>query len=319
MSHLTLAFAGTPEFSVPALDAIAGLPHRLAGVFTQPDRPAGRGRELTASPVKRRALELGLPVFQPETFKGEAARELLAALHVDALIVVAYGLILPAAVLALPRLGCFNIHASLLPRWRGAAPIQRALLAGDTHTGVTIMRMAAGLDTGPMLASARIAIGAQDTSASLHAALAGLGARLMCDSLADIAAGRAHESEQPAEGVTYAAKIEKAEAEVNWQEDAAAIDRRVRAFNPRPVAQTHLEGTQLRLWMSSVLEPHGVHGEPGRVLAHGEAGIDVACGAGILRVTQVQSPGKTRCSAGEALRARHLGGARLTRTQPKLS
>ncbi len=225
MQTFTLAFAGTPEFAVPALDALAASRHRVAGVYTQPDRRAGRGRELTPSPVKRRALELRLPVFQPEQLRELSAREQLGSLNVDALVVVAYGLILPEALLGVPRLGCFNIHASLLPRWLGAAPIQRVLLAGDEVTGVTIMRMEKGLATGPMILAQEIPIGTHDTSASLQARLAALGARLMLETLELLARGAAIESPQPAQGVTHAAKITKAEAEVDWSLPAAHIDR----------------------------------------------------------------------------------------------
>ena len=311
MSTLNLAFAGTPEFAVPALNALAQSGHRLAGVFTQPDRKAGRGQGLKASPVKVRALELGLTVHQPQDFRGSESQALLADLGVDALIVVAYGLILPQAVLNLPRLGCFNIHASLLPRWRGAAPIHRAILAGDAVTGITIMRLEPGLDTGPMLGQTRLDIAADDTSASLHDKLAPLGAALLCETLAALAAGTARETLQPEAGVTYAAKIGKAEAEIDWAEPAAAIERRVRAFNPWPVAQTRWKAQQLRIWQAGRTDDADATAEPGRVLRQSEAGIDVACGAEALRITTLQLPGRTRCSAAEFIKSQSLLGQKL--------
>ena len=309
MSTLNLAFAGTPEFAVPALNALAQSGHRLAGVFTQPDRKGGRGQGLKASPVKGRALELGLTVHQPENFRAIESQALLETLGVDALIVVAYGLILPLAVLNLPRLGCFNIHASLLPRWRGAAPIHRAILAGDDFTGITIMRLEPGLDTGPMLSQTRIAIAPGDTSGSLHDKLAPLGAALLCETLAALAAGMARETPQPEAGVTYAAKIGKAEAEITWAEPAVAIERRVRAFNPWPVAQTTWKGQQLRIWQAARTD--GVRSEPGQVLRQSDAGIDVACGMDALRITTLQLPGRTRCSATEFLKSQSLLGQKL--------
>lgn len=308
---LRLAFAGTPAFAVPALEALAASRHEVLGVFTQPDRKAGRGRVLTPGPVKARALSLGLPVLQPESFRSAQTLRLLDAMHVDVLVVVAYGQILPVEALQLPRLGCINIHASLLPRWRGAAPIQRAILAGDVQTGITIMRMEAGLDTGPMLASAAIDIGVRDTAGSLQATLASLGACLMCEVLEQLEAGTAVGTPQPSQGITHAAKVDKAEAEICWTAPAAEIDRKVRAFNPRPVAQTHWLGQQLRIWQAGVLMAEGVRDEPGRVLAHARAGVDVACGQGVLRIGELQLPGRTRSSAEELLRARSLAGALL--------
>ena len=308
---MKLAFAGTPDFAVPALQALAASAHTLCGVFTQPDRKAGRGRVLTASPVKAFALAQGLPVFQPSGFRGEEALRLLGDLEVDALVVVAYGLILPAAALTLPRLGCFNIHASLLPRWRGAAPIQRALQAGDAQTGVTIMRMEAGLDTGPMLAQAAVDIGPRDTAGTLQAVLAPLGARLMSEVLERLERGTAVEIAQPGTGVTYAAKIDKAEAEIRWTCAAEEIDRLVRAFDPRPVAQTHWQDQQLRVWQAEVLHTAGAQPQPGLVLEHSAAGVDVACGQGVLRIRQLQLPGRMRADAGELLHARSLAGHRL--------
>jgi len=307
---LKLAFAGTPEFAVPALMALAQA-HEVCGVFTQPDRKAGRGRLLTPSPVKAWAQARDLAVFQPANFRNEEAVHSLAELRVDALVVVAYGLLLPPVVLSLPRLGCFNIHASLLPRWRGAAPIQRAIFAGDAQTGITIMRMEAGLDTGPVLARAVLDIGPRDTSGTLHAVLARLGARLMCQTLDLLARGEVRETPQPDSGITYAAKIDKAEAEIRWSGTAVHIDRQVRAFDPRPVAQTHWQGQQLRVWQAEVLRTDGAGAEPGLVLTHSDAGVDVACGQGMLRITQLQLPGRTRASAAELLRARSLAGARL--------
>ena len=311
MSTLNLAFAGTPEFALPALNALAQAGHRIAGVFTQPDRKAGRGRTLTASPVKQRALQLGLTVFQPASLREPEAQRLLSGLHLDALIVVAYGLILPQAVLQMPRLGCFNIHASLLPRWRGAAPIHRAILAGDARSGITIIRLEAGLDTGPMLAVASIPIEVNESCATLRDKLAPLGAHLMCRTLDTIADGTAVETPQPLDSVTYAAKVDKAEAEIPWSDPASAIERRVRAFNPWPVAQTQWAGAQLRIWQSELARDAGDDAEPGRVLAQSDAGIEVACGRGALRVTALQLPGRSRCSAAEFLKSQSLLGQKL--------
>ncbi|MDB6087927.1 MAG: Methionyl-tRNA formyltransferase [Gammaproteobacteria bacterium] len=255
MSALRVAFAGTPDFAVPALEALLRSGHRVVGVLTQPDRPKGRGRQIAASPVKTAALAHGIPVSQPQSLKAEADRVELAAWRPDVLVVVAYGLILPRAVLALPRFGCINIHASLLPRWRGAAPIQRAILAGDTETGVTIMLMDVGLDTGPMLLQERVPITASDTGGSLHDRLAALGASALLEGLDKHAAGTLAAVPQPSEGVTYAAKIEKAEALIDWTRDARAIERQIRAFNPWPIAETRLDGEQLRVFAAAVDGP----------------------------------------------------------------
>jgi methionyl-tRNA formyltransferase len=311
-SALKLGFAGTPDFAVPALEKLAHA-HRIAAVFTQPDRPAGRGQTLHLSPVKRRALELGLPVHQPASFRTPQALELLRAAQVDALIVVAYGLILPAAALAIPQWGCINIHASLLPRWRGAAPIQRALLAGDLRTGVTIMRMESGLDTGPMLASRDTDIERRDTAKLLHDRLAALGADLIAESLPRLAAGALAEVAQPAEGVTYAAKIEKSEALIDWQRSAEEIGRQVRAFNPWPMAETRFQGGQLRIWEAEPLEaPLPSEATlPGSVLTATREGIDVICGTGVLRVLKLQLAGRKTLSAGEFLQGQRLDGTRF--------
>jgi len=313
---LRLGFAGTPGFAVSALERLARSVHTLKAVFTQPDRPAGRGRTVHWSPVKKRALELGLIVHQPASFKTATAIEALRALQLDALVVAAYGLILPPAALAAPRLGCINIHASLLPRWRGAAPIQRALLAGDATTGVTIMRMDAGLDTGPLLGAREIDIAPRDTAGSLHDRLALLGGELLCQTLDALAAGRAQEVPQPSFGITYAEKISKAEALIDWQEDAVQVLRRIRAFNPSPVAETRLDGAQLRIWEAE-LTPADVHAAaeraaPGAVLRAAPEGIDVACGRGGLRITRLQLAGRRPLTADEFIKARRLAGARFT-------
>jgi len=309
---LALAFAGTPDFALPALDALAGSRHRVVAVFTQPDRPAGRGRGLNESAVKRRARELGLPVHQPTGFKSPEAVGLLRSLGVDAWVVVAYGLILPPAALAVPALGCFNIHASLLPRWRGAAPIQRAILAGDTVTGVSIMRMEAGLDTGPVLAVGRIDIHPNDTGGSLHDRLATLGGRLIVDSMDALAAGMSAETPQ-GEGATYAAKIDKAEALIDWRETAGALDRKIRAFNPWPVAETCLNGLQLRVWEARVASEDAEFGtgDAGAVRRVSPEGIEVACGRGTLRITRLQLAGRKALAAAEFIHAQPLAGARL--------
>ena len=326
---MRLGFAGTPDFAVPALDALARA-QGVHAVFTQPDRPAGRGQPLQASAVKLRAVELGLPVHQPADFKSLRALELLSSLGLDVLVVVAYGLILPAAALKIPARGCINIHASLLPRWRGAAPIQRALLAGDAATGVTIMRMEEGLDTGPMLAVSTLAIGAADTAKSLHDRLAQLGADLIVDTLGKLEAGEVREAPQPVAGVTYAAKINKAEAMIDWHQDAAQISRQVRAFNPWPIAETRLNGAQLRIWEaqptsapSSAVEPSsavaptsavpaGAAPAPGAVLSASEAGIDVACGEGVLRIHRLQLAGRKVLAARDFIRGQALDGAHFS-------
>ena len=266
------------------------------------------------SPVKRCALELGLTVHQPATFKTAEALETLRAAQVDALVVVAYGLILPASALGLPRWGCFNIHASLLPRWRGAAPIQRALLAGDSITGVTIMRMEAGLDTGPMLASSQVSIEANDTAKTLHDRLAPVGAQLMAETLEGLQAGRAREVVQPAEGVTYATKLDKAEAQIQWQRSAEEISRQVRAFNPWPMAETRLNGEQLRVWAAEAIESPALQdtASPGSVLTATPEGIDVVCGSGILRILNLQLAGRKPLPAAEFLRGQRLDGTRFS-------
>jgi methionyl-tRNA formyltransferase len=311
---LRLGFAGTPDFAVPALERLAAL-HSIAAVFTQPDRPAGRGQALHLSPVKRRALELGLTVHQPASFRTPEAIEMLRAAQLDALVVVAYGLILPAAVLELPKYGCINIHASLLPRWRGAAPIQRALLAGDAVTGITIMRMEAGLDTGPMLTSRAVRIDARDNAKTLHDRLAALGAGLIAESLQSLSAGAIREVIQPSAGVTYAAKIDKAEAPIHWERHAEEISRQVRAFNPAPVAETRFKGEQLRIWEAEPIESPDLSGAgspPGSVLTAAREGIDVVCGAGVLRVLKLQLAGRKPLPAEEFLRGQRLDGTRFT-------
>jgi methionyl-tRNA formyltransferase len=314
---MRLGVAGTPEFAVPALDALA-LVRPIAAVLTQPDRPAGRGQALHMSPVKRRALELGLTVHQPPSLKTPEAAELLRSLELDLLVVVAYGLILPAAILQIPSLSCINIHASLLPRWRGAAPIQRALLGGDSSTGITIMRMEAGLDTGPMLARRSTQINALDTGQSLHDRLAGMGAELMVETLPAIESGGLHEEPQPKDGITYAQKISKAEARIDWQQDAASIWRQVRAFNPWPVAETRFEGQQLRIWEAQLPQRSSAPGRaapgsavPGSVLIADAAGIEVACGQGVLRVTRLQLAGRKPLQAADFIKGQRLDGARF--------
>ena len=268
---------------------------------------------MQASPVKRKALELGLELQQPASFKSPDALELLRAARVDALIVVAYGQILPAAALSIPKLGCLNIHGSLLPRWRGAAPIQRAILAGDCVTGVTIMRMEAGLDTGPMLISRQADIGLRDNAQTVHDKLSSLGADLILESLAALAAGTAHEVSQPADGVTYAEKISKAEAPIDWQHAAGQISRQVRAFNPWPIAQTQFNGEALRIWDAETIDLHfagaGRDVRPGTVLAATGEGIDVACGSGVLRILRLQLPGRKPLTAQEFLQGQRLTGA----------
>ena len=306
---MKLGFAGTPDFAIPALDRLAES-YPIAAVFTQPDRPAGRGQTLQVSPVKRRAMDLGLPVHQPPSFKTAEAQDLLRGARVDVLIVAAYGLILPSAALGIPKFGCVNIHASLLPRWRGAAPIQRAILAGDFRTGITLMRMEAGLDTGPMLASRDIKIERDETAKTLHDRLAELGADLIAENLPKLAAGSLREVVQPTEGVTYAPKIEKSEARIDWRRAAADIDAQVRAFNPWPMAETRLDGEQLRIWEAEPLESPAFAKDaaPGSVLTAAREGIDVVCGTGVLRIRKLQLAGRKVLGSEEFLRGQRLDG-----------
>ncbi len=299
-SPLRVAFAGTPQFAVPALAALLTSRHTVVGVLTQPDRPKGRGRQLAPGPVKRVAEAHGLHLAQPATLRSAAGHTAVATLSADLLVVVAYGQILPLHVLRLPRLGCINIHASLLPRWRGAAPIQRAILAGDSHTGVTLMQMDEGLDTGAILAARSIAIGARDTSAVLHDTLAQLGAQALLEVLEGLSAGTLRPQPQPALGITYAQKIAKAEAAINWRDPAATISRQVRAFNPWPVAETVFAGDQLRIHAAYADEQRGMHtAAPGHWLGLDDDALRVACGSGELRVTQLQRAGRNVVAARE--------------------
>jgi len=308
---LRIVFAGTPQFSVPALDALHAAGHHLLAAYTQPDRPAGRGRVLAASPVKRRALSLGVALEQPVTIGTPLATERLAAYRADLMVVVAYGLILPPSILDRPRLGCLNIHASLLPRWRGAAPIQRAILAGDTHTGITIMKMDAGLDTGPTLLRRELVIGEQESGGQLHDRLAVLGAEAIVAAIDEWTAGRIAPVPQASEGVTYAAKIRKQEAVIDWSQSACEIARRVRAFNPWPVAETRWQGEQLRIWAAAELAAAAPGAAAGQVIEARHGRIVVATGAGVLRLEMLQLPGRKPMPAAEFLKAVALEGARL--------
>jgi methionyl-tRNA formyltransferase len=296
---LRVVFAGTPAFAVPALRALHAA-HEVAGVLTQPDRPAGRGRDVMASSVKQVALELGLEVAQPERLHGNSeALSRLVSWQPDVMVVVAYGLILPRAVLELPRLGCLNIHASLLPRWRGAAPIQRAILAGDAETGVCIMQMDEGLDTGPVLACASVSIGAETTAATLHDQLAQLGARQLLQILEDCAAGTLKATPQPDSGVTYAHKLSKAEADIDWHRTAIAIDRQIRAFHPWPGAQTRFDGEVVKLLASRVGKPQAAAAvaAPGTVLGLNGDALEIACGEGMVQALELQRAGRKPVSA----------------------
>ncbi|CAG0933868.1 MAG: Methionyl-tRNA formyltransferase [Rhodocyclaceae bacterium] len=296
---MRVVFAGTPEFAAQALSAILAAGHDVPLVLTQPDRPAGRGMSLQASPVKQLALQHGLALHQPPGLKPEEARRPILDARPDVMVVAAYGLILPQALLDIPPLGCINIHASLLPRWRGAAPIQRAILAGDGETGVTIMRMEAGLDTGPMLLAEKLPIDASDTTATLHDKLAGLGARLIVEALARLQSGKLTQTPQPDAGVTYAAKLEKSEAALDWRLPAIQLDRAVRAFNPFPGATAQFDGQAVKIWRA---EPGAGGGEPGAVLSAGPGGIAVACGEGVLRLLELQKAGGKRLAAADFLR-----------------
>ncbi|MFS8062995.1 MAG: methionyl-tRNA formyltransferase [Luteimonas sp.] len=300
---MRIVFAGTPEFAVPSLRAAASR-NEVVAVYTQPDRPAGRGRGLQASKVKLEAIQRGIPVLQPESLKSQLSRDALRALKPDLLVVVAYGLILPQKILDIPTHGCWNVHASLLPRWRGAAPIQRAIEAGDSETGVCLMQMAKGLDTGPVLLSQRIAIAAQETGGQLHDRLAELGAQTLADGLGLLRAGmRPVPQPQPTIGVTYAHKLDKAEARLDWSQPADLLARKVRAFNPWPVAEATLAGERVRIHDAVALPlAHAV--APGSLLLASRDGIDMACGDGALRIRVLQREGGKPITAADWVNAR---------------
>ena len=296
-------FAGTPEFAARCLTALLASRHEVSGVLTQPDRPAGRGLAPRPSPVSKLAGSRGIRVLQPATLKDPGVREEIERLRPDAIVTAAFGLIFPQAILDIPRYGSVNVHASLLPRWRGAAPIQRALLAGDETTGVSIMRMEAGLDTGPVLLREATPISHSDTSGTLTGRLADLGGKLLVRALDALQAGGLDAEPQPAEGVTYAPKLDKRELRIDWREDAATVERRVRAFNPSPGAGARLRGVELKIWSCALATGKG---EPGEVLGADSRGLCVACGEGALAVTELQRAGGKRLPATEFLRGFQL-------------
>jgi methionyl-tRNA formyltransferase len=301
MTALRLIFMGTPDFALPALEALIAAGHDIAAVYSQPPRPAGRGQHAQPAPVHALARRSGIEVRTPESLRGEDIQRAFADLGADAAAVVAYGLMLPPAVLAAPRLGCFNLHASALPRWRGAAPIQRAIMAGDTETGVSVMRMDEGLDTGPVVLQARMPIAPETDAAALHDTLAERGAALLVEALAGVAAGRLEARPQPTEGVTYAAKIGKGEGRLDWRRPAVELERLVRALTPRPGAWFEHGGERLKVHAAEI--EAGAKGAPGTVL---DTHLAVACGAGALRLARLQRPGKGVLDAEAFLRGRAI-------------
>lgn len=305
-----IIYAGTPQFAVPALQALINQSidygYEICAVFTQPDRPAGRGQQLTASPVKLLAQQYNIPVHQPMTLKDSDTQKIIADYQADIMIVAAYGLLLPQAVLDMPRLGCINIHASWLPRWRGAAPIQRAILAGDTETGISIMQMAAGMDTGDVICLAGCPISNVDTTESLHDKLASLGAKTILEVLPTIIDGTAIRTPQQEHLVTHAAKLSKSEAKLNWQQSAIELDRAIRAYNPWPVAQTELEGHVIRIWQAVVVMAAETDAVPGTICAVNKEGIDVITSKGILRLQKIQFAGKNVVTVAEVLNAHQV-------------
>ena len=310
---MKIIFAGTPEISVPVLEALQATDHDIVMVLTQPDRPAGRGRKLTASPVKLCAQQYNLPVYQPDSLKTATAQEAIKQLQPDLIIVIAYGLMVPQIVLDIPKLGCINLHVSLLPRWRGAAPIQRALLAGDTLTGVSLMQMDRGLDTGDVLAHAILSLQGEETAQSLHDSLSLLSADLLIKSLPALEQRSLTHTRQDEDSVTYASKITKEEAKINWQLSAQQIERMVRAYNPWPIANSIVEKQVLKIWQAEVINDL-TDTAPGTILACNKKGIDIACGGGILRVQKIQWPGGKPQLVAQALNANNCPlrvGARL--------
>jgi len=301
---LKIIFAGTPDFAVPSLQSLIDSPHEILAVYTQPDRPAGRGRKLTASPVKQCAEQAGIVVEQPESLRDEGAQQRLAAYQADIMVVVAYGQLLPSVVLAMPRLGCINVHASLLPRWRGAAPIQRAIVAGDSETGVTIMQMAKGLDTGDMLAKVTTPIEPNETASELHDRLAPLGNAALLDVLEALNNGTANPEVQDESKTCYAAKLSKDEAPLDWQMPVEAVQRQISAFNPFPVATAQLGEETLRIWRSQISDKTAQEVSAGTIISADKRGIAVQTGAGVLTIVELQAAGKKRMSAADFVNAR---------------
>ncbi len=303
MKSLRIIFAGTPEFARAHLQAILGSQHQIVAVYTQPDRPAGRGQKLMPSPVKALALERCIPVHQPKSLRNEESQATLASYNADLMVVVAYGLILPQAVLDTPRLGCINVHGSILPKWRGAAPIQRAIEAGDTESGVTIMQMDAGLDTGDMLLKAFCPILSTDTSSQLHDRLIEVGQPALIQALSDIANGTTKPEKQDEPQASYAHKMSKEESTLNWQKTALTLDRQIRAFNPWPVATTTLDDTTIRIWEATALKEN-TSNPPGTLIAAEKTGLDIACSEGILRITRLQLAGSRAMTVQELLNSK---------------
>ncbi|QQX80346.1 methionyl-tRNA formyltransferase [Shewanella sp. KX20019] len=303
MKPLNVIFAGTPDFAARHLQALIESQHNIVAVYTQPDRPAGRGKKLQSSPVKELALENDIPVLQPKSLRDETAQQELAALDADIMVVVAYGLILPKVVLDTPRLGCINVHGSILPRWRGAAPIQRALWAGDTETGVTVMQMDIGLDTGDMLLKTKLTIEDEDTSATLYEKLAKQGPSALIEALAAIAEDRLPAEKQDESLANYAQKLSKEEARLDWSKSALALWREIRAFNPWPVSHYQHEGNTLKVWQSHVSTSNST-ATPGTVISADKSGISIATGDGVLTITSMQLPGKKPLSVADILNSR---------------
>ena len=309
MSGRRILFAGTPDFALASLRALCDSGVTPLAVFTQPDRPAGRGRKLKASPVKEFALSKKIAVHQPETLKDTDVVKEISGLKADLMIVAAYGLILPQAILDLPKHGCLNVHASLLPRWRGAAPIQAAILAGDEETGISLMQMTAGLDSGPVFAQQAVRIGDTESAGELLDRLALLGAEMLCELLPDILDGKLEAKPQEENSVTYAGKIRKSDAAMNWRKSATELLREVRAYKPVPGAFFDFDGEQIKCWAAEIAD--GQSGTVGTVISAGRDGIDVVCGDGVLRMLELQRPGRGRISAGEFTDQTSIMGRRL--------